>query len=147
SAAGVSTTLAPRNRMSLRRSTLKVSAIVTISGYPFAAQTIARPIPVLPDVASITVCPGLSSPDFSAASMTPSASRSLTDPSGLNASILTKRLMPFGAILLIRTTGVRPTVSRMFANLAIVHSVRAVRHSHVQYAAVGVEHGFFHHFR
>ena len=44
--------------MSLRRSTLKVSAIVTTRGYPFAAQTIARPIPVLPDVASITVCPG-----------------------------------------------------------------------------------------
>src|SRR5690349_23120182 len=107
----------------------------------------ARPIPVFPDVASITVCPDLSSPDFSAASMTPRASRSLTDPSGLNASILTNRLMPFGAILLIRTTGVRPTVSRMFANLAIDHSVRAVCHSHIQDAAVGVENGFLHHLR
>jgi hypothetical protein len=42
----------------------------------------ARPIPVFPLVASITVCPGFSSPDLSAASMTPSANRSLTDPTG-----------------------------------------------------------------
>ena len=44
---------------------------------------------MLPLVASTTVWPGLSSPDFSAASMTPSARRSLTEPSGLKASILT----------------------------------------------------------
>src|SRR5215510_12672071 len=79
----------------------------------------ASPMPVLPLVASITVCPGLSSPDCSAASITPSASRSLTEPSGLKASILTKRLTPCGASLLIRTTGVWPTVSRMFLNLLI----------------------------
>ena len=54
----------------------------------------ARPMPVLPLVASMTVWPGLSSPDFSAASITPSARRSLTEPSGLKASILTKRLTP-----------------------------------------------------
>src|SRR6516164_3025767 len=54
--------------------------------------------------------------------MTPSARRSLTDPSGLKASILTNRLTPVGASLLIRTTGVRPTVSRIFANLAMVDS-------------------------
>src|SRR5262245_55452118 len=74
----------------------------------------ARPMPVLPLVASITVWPGFSSPDFSAASMTPSASRSLTEPNGLKASILTYRLMPGGANRLILTTGVLPTVSRMF---------------------------------
>src|SRR5262247_903869 len=79
----------------------------------------ASPMPVLPLVASITVCPGLSSPDCSAASRTPSASRSLTEPSGLKASILTKILTPCGASLLIRTTGVWPTVSRMFLNLLI----------------------------
>src|SRR5262245_5632158 len=79
----------------------------------------ASPMPVLPLVASITVCPGLSSPDCSAASITPSARRSLTEPSGLKASILTKRLTPCGASLLIRTTGVWPTVSRMFLNLLI----------------------------
>ena len=64
-------TFAPRKRISLRRSTLNGSAMVTTSGYPLAAQTMARPIPVFPLVASMTVWPGLSSPDFSAASMTP----------------------------------------------------------------------------
>ena len=83
SAAGVTMTLAPRNRISLRRSTLNGSAMVITSGYPLAAQTMARPMPVFPLVASITVWPGLSSPDFSAASITPSANRSFTEPSGI----------------------------------------------------------------
>jgi hypothetical protein len=48
----------------------------------------ARPMPVLPLVASITVWPGFKAPLFSAASMTPSASRSFTEPSGLKASSL-----------------------------------------------------------
>src|SRR5215217_3837130 len=86
----------------------------------------ASPIPVLPLVASITVWPGLSSPDFSAASITPIARRSLTEPSGLNASILTNRLTPGGASLLIRTTGVLPIVSRMLWNLAM--TVLAIVH-------------------
>ena len=72
---------------------------------------------MLPLVASMTVCPGLSSPDFSAASITPSARRSLTEPSGLKASILTNRLTPGGASRLMRTTGVLPIVSRMFSYL------------------------------
>ena len=41
----------------------------------------------------------------------------MTEPSGLKASILTNRLMPGGASLLILTTGVLPTVSRMLAYL------------------------------
>ena len=44
---------------------------------------------VLSLVASTTVCPGLSSPFLSASSITPSASRSFTEPSGLNASTFT----------------------------------------------------------
>src|SRR5512144_1196742 len=79
----------------------------------------ARPMPVLPLVASTTVCPGLSSPFFSASSMTPRASRSFTEPSGLNASILTYRFTPGGARRLILTTGVLPTVSRMLPNFAM----------------------------
>src|SRR6185503_11424193 len=106
----------------------------------------ARPMPVLPLVASMTVCPGLSSPDFSAASMTPSASRSLTEPSGLKASILTNRLTPFGASLLMRTTGVRPTVPRMLSNLAIAAS-RPSRPLHVQNTSIRIEHRFLHHLR
>src|ERR1700704_4237073 len=82
----------------------------------------ARPMPVLPLVASITVCPGFSSPLRSAASITPSANLSFTEPSGLNASSLTNSSTPGGASLATLTTGVRPTVSRMFSyRLAIVN--------------------------
>src|SRR5450755_5093214 len=73
----------------------------------------ARPIPVFPLVASTTVWPGLRSPDLSAASITPRAKRSFTEPSGLKASIFTKKFTPCGAKRLIRTTGVLPTVSTM----------------------------------
>src|SRR5215475_9503451 len=76
----------------------------------------ASPMPVLPLVASITVCPGFNSPERSAASITPSASLSFTDPRGLNASSLTNSSTPAGASLATLTTGVRPTVSRMFSN-------------------------------
>src|SRR4029079_9704429 len=72
-------------------------------------------MPVLPLVASITVWPGFSAPDFSAASMTPIARRSLTDPSGLKAAALAYRFTPAGARRLMRTTGVLPIVSRMLA--------------------------------
>ena len=70
-------------------------------------------MPVLPLVASTTVWPGFSAPDASAASMTPRARRSLTEPRGLKASILTHSSTFGGARRLILTTGVRPTVSRM----------------------------------
>src|SRR5467141_4123417 len=92
SAAGVTITFAPRNRISFRRSTLNGSAIVTTSGYPLAAQTIARPIPVFPLVASITVWPGLRSPDLSAASITPRANRSFTEPRGLKGFNLDEKI-------------------------------------------------------
>ena len=80
-----------------------------------AAQTIASPMPVLPLVASTTVCPGLSSPARSAASITPSARRSLTEPIGLKASSLAWSSTPSGASRFSRTTGVRPTVARMLS--------------------------------
>src|SRR5262249_24793452 len=87
----------------------------------------ASPMPVLPLVASITVWPGFSSPLRSAASITPSASRSFTEPSGLKASSLTNSSTPGGANLAILTTGVRPTVSRMFSyRLAIVNLGREI---------------------
>src|SRR6266446_114566 len=76
----------------------------------------ASPIPVLPLVASTTVCPGLSCPVRSASSMTPRANRSLTDPIGLKASNLTYRATCAGASFFILTTGVRPIVSRMLSN-------------------------------
>ena len=89
SARGVNTTLAPRNRINFLRSMEKLSAIVTTKGYPLAAQTMASPIPVLPLVASTTVCPGFSVPRNSASSMILIAKRSLTDPAGLKNSALT----------------------------------------------------------
>ncbi len=49
----------------------------------------ARPMPVLPLVASTTVWPGFSVPLRSAASMMLTASRSLTEAAGLNASAFT----------------------------------------------------------
>ena len=59
----------------------------------------ARPMPVLPLVASTIVCPGLSSPRRSASSITPRARRSFTEPIGLKDSTLTYRLTPAGAQL------------------------------------------------
>ena len=48
----------------------------------------ASPTPVLPEVGSTIVPPGLSSPDCSAASIIRTAIRSLTDPPGLKYSTL-----------------------------------------------------------
>ena len=109
----VSTTLAPRKRISLRRSMEKDSAMTQTKGYPLAAQTIASPMPVLPDVASTTVCPGSIRPCASAHSIMPSASLSFTDPIGLNCSHLTNTFTPGGAMRFSLTMGVAPTVPRM----------------------------------
>ena len=94
---GVRITLAPKKRISLRRSTETLVGIVATKGYPLAAQTIAKPTPVLPLVASITVCPGFRAPLRSASSMMLMAKRSLTDPAGLKNSALTYRRTLSGA--------------------------------------------------
>jgi hypothetical protein len=86
--AGVSTTCAPRKRISRRRSTLKFSAITITSGWPRRAHTIASPMPVLPLVASTTVWPSTRRPFARASSITASAMRSLTEPIGLKDSSL-----------------------------------------------------------
>ena len=54
-----------------------------------AAPTMAKAIPVLPDVASTRVSPGRISPRCSACSTIDSARRSLTDERGLKYSALT----------------------------------------------------------
>jgi hypothetical protein len=115
SAAGVRITFAPNMRMILRRSIEKVSTITATKGYPLAAHTIASAMPVLPEVASTTVCPGLSSPRRSASSMMPIARRSLTEAAGLKNSHFTYIVTPAGARRLSRTTGVRPIVPRMLS--------------------------------
>src|SRR4029453_10902819 len=73
----------------------------------------ASAIPVLPDGASITVCPGLMVPRRSASSMIAIARRSFTDDSGLKASHLTYISAPGGASLGVLATGVLPIVPRM----------------------------------
>src|SRR5450759_87728 len=53
--------------------------------------------------------------------------------------------MPFGPNLLILTTGVLPTVSRMFANLAMGSILLYALH--VEHASISIQHRFLHHLR
>ena len=76
---------------------------------------IARPIPVLPEVPSMIVPPGFSSPAFSASSIILTAMRSLAELPGLNVSSLARTVpgtTPW-VMRLMRTRGVWPMVSRM----------------------------------
>src|SRR5215217_6744217 len=91
---------------------------------------IARPVPVLPEVGSMIVPPGLSRPSASAASTIFIATRSLIEPPGLKYSTLatTCGFRP-AAIRDSRTSGVSPTVSRMdplmSAEAAMSRTIRA----------------------
>ena len=59
--------------------------------------TIASPTPVLPEVGSTIVPPGLSSPEASAASIIRTAIRSFTEPPGLRYSTLASTSGPVAA--------------------------------------------------
>src|SRR5262245_7662979 len=73
-------------------------------------------MPVLPDVASISVSPGLMSPRFSASTIIESAGRSLTDPAGLLPSSLpSTTLVVAPGSRCRRTSGVLPTVEASVA--------------------------------
>ncbi len=77
------------------------------------AQTMARPMAVLPLLASSTILPGVSSPVASACSIILSPMRSLTDPPGFINSSFTRTSTPgTGFMRLMRTSGVFPTNSR-----------------------------------
>ena len=78
SAPGVRMSSAPNALSICRRSTDIVSGIVNVSGYPLAAQTYARAMPVLPLVGSTTFMPGLSLPVFSASQIIDAPMRHLT---------------------------------------------------------------------
>src|SRR5688572_24907968 len=82
----------------------------------------ASAIPVLPEVASTTVWPGLRRPLTSASWMMAQASRSLTDAMGLKASTFTKRWMSLGASRLRRTIGVLPMVETMLSWIMVLLS-------------------------
>src|SRR5438045_1123465 len=69
-------------------------------------------MPVLPDVASISVSPGLIVPRFSASAIIDKAGRSFTDPAGLFPSSLPRMTFDvFPGRRCKRTSGVWPTVS------------------------------------
>src|SRR5688500_11953733 len=75
----------------------------------------ASPIPVLPDVPSMIVPPGLSRPAFSASSIMATAMRSLIEFPGLNVSIFanTSASISPRVIAWMRTGGVLPMASRI----------------------------------
>src|SRR5450759_5673841 len=75
----------------------------------------ARPTPVLPEVGSMMVAPGLSAPLFSAASTIASAMRSLMEPPGLLRSDLMYTLCLLPNRRLMRMCGVLPMVCRMLS--------------------------------
>src|SRR5207245_453256 len=77
-------------------------------------QAWARPIPMLPELDSITTPPGERMPVLQACSRIRLAGRSLMLPPGLRASNFANiQKGAFGRYLLSRTRGVSPTASRM----------------------------------
>src|SRR5258708_696115 len=70
-------------------------------------------MPVLPEVGSTMVPPGLSLPLFSASSTIPSAMRSLIEPPGLARSDFIQTFCPAPNSRLMRMCGVFPIVARM----------------------------------
>lgn len=119
--------LSPSLRMILAPMALRICrlSMVMFSGmtrkrlYPLTRQTMAKPMPVLPLVGSMTILFLLSCPVFSASSIMYLAMRSLTEPPMLNFSIFTYISM-FGFLFswFICTIGVLPINSKMF--LAII---------------------------
>ncbi len=105
---------APNRRRSPIRSSLALSGITTVSAYPFRRATIARAMPVFPDVGSRIVLSGVSSPLASASSIIRRAIRSFVEPVGLLPSSLAQRRTPgFGDIRGMPTNGVSPIASRI----------------------------------
>ena len=93
----------------------KDSGITRIRRYPLTAATRARPMPVFPEVGSMSTEPGPMVPAFSASSIIPRAMRSLMLPPGLTLSCLAQTVTRGSKSLLIRTCGVLPMVSRMLS--------------------------------
>src|ERR1043166_6479210 len=79
----------------------------------------ASPVPVLPEVGSTIVPPGRKSPACSAASIMASPMRSLTEPPGLrNSTLATIGVRVSAPSRDRRTSGVRPTASRMVSRIS-----------------------------
>src|SRR3954452_13827421 len=111
---GITSSSAPSERISRKRSSVKQSAITISARYPFARHTSASAGPVLPPVYSTTVSPAESSPSRSAPSIIASAMRSFIEPLGFRYSSFTQSSAPFdGTHDSRRTSGVLPIASRM----------------------------------
>ena len=81
----------------------------------------ARPMAVLPLLASKTVLPGVNWPAASARSIIIKPIRSFTEPPGFRDSSFTRNSTPgAGFIRLMRTSGVFPTSSRTLFTLRSV---------------------------
>ncbi|MNE27772.1 hypothetical protein D3C80_1211930 [compost metagenome] len=89
------------------------SGMTKINLYPFTAATIAKPIPVLPDVASIIVLPCFNNPFCSASSIIDKAILSLILAPGLALSSFIQTLWTEPNSLFIFTCGVLPMVSNI----------------------------------
>ena len=88
--------------------------MTTVSRYPIRLATMARAMPVFPEVGSRMVFSGVSSPDARAASIIRFAMRSLSEPLGFCPSSLPHSRTPgFGLIRGRPTSGVSPMASRM----------------------------------
>ena len=109
-------TSAPRARSESIFSWLILSGIVKMHWYPLIVAASARPMPVLPEVPSMTVPPGLILPAFSAASSIVMPIRSFTLPPGFRYSSFAKSVARKPrATRFNRTIGVLPITSRMFS--------------------------------
>ena len=101
-----------------------VSGIVRIILNPFEAATMLNPIPVLPLVGSTKTVFLLINPAFSASSIMALAILSLTLPAGLKNStfaMIFPAKLNFSFKLLSSTSGVLPTVSKMFFDTFIFY--------------------------
>src|ERR1700744_4602320 len=100
--------------------------------YPRCWATRARPTPVLPEVGSTMVPPGLSSPSASAASIIFTAIRSLELPPGLRYSTFATTVpAPAGTTEFRRTSGVPPMRSLMCCAIRMRSSSQAISgHAH-----------------
>src|SRR5688572_21788912 len=90
-AAGDEMISAPHISRSWRRSAEVFSGMTHTRRYPRSLAAIAREMPVLPEVGSRIVQPGVSAPSFSARSIIHMAGRSLTEPVGLRSSSFAHR--------------------------------------------------------
>src|SRR3954454_17810555 len=112
--AGENTMSAPNSSSRRTRSSLALSGITTVRRYPLRRATMARAMPVLPEVGSRMTLSGVRRPSRSASSTMRLAMRSLSEPVGFCPSSLAHRRTPgFGDSRGMPTSGVFPMASRM----------------------------------